>query len=213
MILTIVLFLILAFFTWRLTRTSYNPLAHWLNSGANNAEVTQESELGRLLETANRYFMERKWKAAEKAYVKVLKHDHKNMTAFRRLGLVYSYLHEYEDAAECCEYVIKRQPTAVDLQNFATVLYHQKQIEPAITMMQRALELEPSLSRYIGLARLYEAEGEDDKQLQALLAAHEVARGDATATRLITHWYRSHGRDGQAQAWAQGSEAAHSSQS
>lgn len=201
MIWAIGIFLALAIVTWRLIRTSYNPLAHWLNSGANNAEITQESELGRLLGTANRYFMERKWKAAEKAYVKVLKHDHKNITAFRRLGLVYSYLHEYADAAECCEYVIKRQPTAVDLQNYATVLYHQRQIEQAITMMQRALELEPSLSRYIGLAKLYQAEGEDDKQLQALLAANETSRGDETARKLIAQWYRDHGQESQADSW------------
>ena len=201
MIWPILLFLALAFITWRQTRSSYNRLGHWLNVGSNNAEITQESALGQLLTTANRYFLERKWPAAEKAYLKVLKLDHKNLTAFRRLGLVYSYLREFEDAVECCEYVIKHDPTAVDLQNYATVQYHLKQYDEAIITMQRSLELEPSLTRYVGLARMYAALGRDEKQLEALLAAHEVSRDDQIAISLIVQWYQKHGQVEQVGAW------------
>lgn len=201
MIWVIGIFLLLAFITWRQTRSNYNRLAHWLNIGSNNAEVTQESALGQLLVKANRYFMERKWPAAEKAYLKVLKLDHKNMTAFRRLGLVYSYMRNFEDAAECCEYVIKHDPTATDLQNYATVFYHLERFDEAITTMQRALELEPTLTRYVGLARMYAALNRDEKQLEALLAAHEVSRDDQMAISLIVQWYQKHGEHEQAGAW------------
>ena len=148
MIWATLVFVGLAIITWRIAHTSFNGLAHWLNAGSDNTEVTQESEIGKLIATADRYFAERKWLAAEKAYLKVLKADHKNMAAFRRLGMTYSYLHNYIDAADCIEFVIKHDPTAVDFQNLATVLHHQDKLSPAIEAMRRSLETGRRLVRF-----------------------------------------------------------------
>lgn len=201
MIWPTIIFLVLAAITWRIAHTSFNGLAHWLNAGADNAEVTQESELGKLILTADRYFAERKWLAAEKAYLKVLKADHKNMAAFRRLGMTYSYLHNYDDAADCLEFVINNDATAVDFQNFATILHHQNKLVEAIEAMRRSLELEPSLTRYVSLSKLYAAKGDSQSQIQALLAAHEVERHDINTIKMIIDWYKHHQDMDQSKAW------------
>jgi len=175
--------------TWSLCRTGYNQIAHILNSGADNSAVTHESELQRLLDTAGRYFDERKWTAAEKAYLKALKMDHKNLVAYRRLAMVYSYLHNYEDAIECLELVMRRETSATDLQNYATMIYHTGDTDKAIAALDRAIELEPTLSRYVAQAKLCSLSGADDRQLESLLAAYELDRSNHAVVTMISQWY------------------------
>ena len=172
--LEIVAFGVVAFITWRIIRSSYNQLAHYLNAGMDNEAITHESQLERLLAAAARYYDERKWVAAEKAYLKVLKLDHKNILAYRRLGMVYSHLHNFEDAAECFELVAKAQNTASDWQNLATVLYRQKHYEEAITAMEKANGMEASVSRLLALVKLYEVTERTEKAREALQAAHQL---------------------------------------
>lgn len=167
-------FSIVALLTWRIIRSNYNQFAHYLNAGMDNEAITHESQLERLLAAAARYYDERKWVAAEKAYLKVLKLDHKNILAYRRLGMVYSHLHNYEDAAECFELVAKAQNTASDWQNLATVLYREKQYERAIEVMEKANALEVSTSRLLALAKLYEVTGQTRKAGDALQAAQQL---------------------------------------
>lgn len=178
----IVAFILVALLTWRIIRSSYNQLAHYLNAGMDNEAITHESQLERLLSAAARYYDERKWVAAEKAYLKVLKLDHKNIQAYRRLGMVYSHLNNFEDAAECFELVAKVQNTASDWQNLATVLYREKHYDEAITAMEKANGMEASVSRLLALARLYEATGQNGKVEEALRAAHQLDP-DSTAVK------------------------------
>lgn len=166
-------FSIVALLTWRIIRSNYNQFAHYLNAGMDNEAITHESQLERLLAAAARYYDERKWVAAEKAYLKVLKLDHKNILAYRRLGMVYSHLHNYEDAAECFELVAKAQNTASDWQNLATVLYREKRYERAIEVMEKANTLEVSTSRLLALVKLYEVTGQTSKAGEVLQAAQQ----------------------------------------
>lgn len=194
-------FLILSLITWRITRSSYNQLAHFLNAGLDNEAITHESQLERLLVAAARYYDEGKWPAAEKAYLKVLKLDHKNLTAYRRLGMVYSHLKNYPDAQECFEIVIKATPQAADWQNYATVLFHAKQYPVAADAMQRALDMEPTLSRFLALARLYELMNQPTQQFEALAAAHEVSPADSSVMLLLARWHEQHGNEAHATRW------------
>jgi tetratricopeptide (TPR) repeat protein len=82
--------------------------------------------------------------------------DHKDIQAYRRLGMIYSHLHNYEDAAECLEMVAKSQKNAVDLHNLATVQFHNKRYYLAIDALSKAIEIEPSVSRLLALAKLFE---------------------------------------------------------
>lgn len=185
MIGVVVLFIVIAGICWRIFQTSYNPLAHFLNSGANNDETMQESELTKLLDTANSLYQSRNWISAEKAYLRILKFDHANLLAFRRLGLIYTYMHNYTDAAECLELVIKSDPTAADYQNYATILHHAKKLPDAIRAMQRSLTLEPSLNRALSLAKLYAEVGDKQKQYEAARAAAEISPSDPAVVELL----------------------------
>ena len=199
----IIVFVLFAVVSWRLSRSNYNQLAHFLNSGADNSIVTHESELGRLIETAERYFKERKWGPAEKAFLRVLKLDHKNLTAYRRLAMIYSYSRNYSDAQECLELVMQRETTAADLHNYSTILFHAKQTDKAIQAMEQAIELEATVPRYIALSKLYVVQHQPHKQLEALLAAHELDRQDTAIVQAITHWYTVHNQPQQAASWKQ----------
>lgn len=173
--LELVAFILLAVLTWYIIRSSYNQLAHYLNAGLDNEAITHDSQLKRLIASAGRYYDERKWMAAEKAYLKVLKLDHKNIQAYRRLGMVYSHLHNYEDAAECFEFAVKSQNSASDWQNLATVLYHEKRIEEAINAMEKANSIETSVSRLLALARFYDMAGQPDRVRQSIVKAQELS--------------------------------------
>ncbi len=200
-LLPILIFVIFAIVTWRLSRSTYNQFAHFLNSGADNSAVTHESELQRLLDTAERYYSERRWPSAEKAFLKVLKLDHRNLTAYRRLALIYSYLHNYDDARECLELVMQRETTAADLHNYSTILYHAKQPGRAIQAMEQALELDQSLVRYTTLAKMFALTQQPQKQLEVLLAAHEFDRSSRTVVEAIVQWYRAHKDVERAKEW------------
>lgn len=183
----LVVFIALALLTWRIIRSSYNQLAHYLNAGQDNEAITHESQLKRLLVAAGRYYDERKWVAAEKAYLKVLKLDHKNIQAYRRLGMVYSHLHSYEDAAECFEFVVKANGSASDWQNFATVLYHIKYYDQAIAAMEKANDLDTSITRLLALAKLYEVTNQTE-QVGLVIQKAQALNPDSPAVAK----YRAH---------------------
>src|SRR6266571_4788203 len=73
------------------------------SSATGLAPAQVSPQLTRLVEYANRLYSERKWLAAEKAYLNVLKHDHKNITAYSHLGIIYSAQKNLADAIECFE--------------------------------------------------------------------------------------------------------------
>ena len=183
MIYELIAFVICAFLTWRLTRSSYNQLAHYLNAGLDNEAITHESQLERLLASAGRYYDERKWLAAEKAYVKVLKLDHKNTAAYRRLGMVYSQLKNYEDAAECFEIAVRARATAADYQNLATVYYHLKRYHEVQTSLQKSIAIEPSMSRYMALAKVQGILGNAAGRDETLRAAHRLDPNSAAVAQ------------------------------
>ncbi|MBP9827161.1 tetratricopeptide repeat protein [Candidatus Saccharibacteria bacterium] len=201
MIYSFLAFGIVAFITWRITRSSYNVFAHFLNAGLDNEAVTHESQLNRYLASAERYYDERKWLAAEKAYLKVLKLDHKNLTAYRRLGLVYSHLKNYADATECYELVVKRRPTAADWQNYATILFYQKKYHEAADALDRSIEMEPTLARFIALARVWRSLQEHLKQFEALAAAHEFEPDNKAVMQLLAKYHEERGDTAQAKRW------------
>lgn len=185
MIITFGIVIILGLITWRITQSSFNPMAHFLNSGANNDESMQESELTKLLDTADSLYQNRNWLSAEKAYLRVLKFDHSHLFAYRRLALIYTYLHNYVDAAECLELVIKNDATATDLQNYSTILQHAKRNPEALEAMQRSFTLEPTVTRALSLSKLYAKLGDPSKQFEALQAAVEIDPNDQNVITML----------------------------
>lgn len=178
-------FVLCALITWRLTRSSYNQFAHYLNAGLDNEAITHESQLERLLASAGRYYDERKWLAAEKAYVKVLKLDHKNTAAYRRLGMIYSQLKNYEDAAECFQIAIDARATAADWQNLATVQFHLKNYPSVEVSLKKSIAIEPNVSRYLALAKVQGILGDEAGRTASLLEAKQLDPDSAALARAL----------------------------
>ena len=74
--------------------------------------VSHDSRLESLLEIASRYYAEKNYLASEKAYLKVLKVDHKNSLAYSRLGFIYSHFGQVDDAIDCFQIVADNYPNS-----------------------------------------------------------------------------------------------------
>ena len=79
-LLFILTFLLLSKYRIRLIDSAVDSLAI--------LPVSHDTRLESLLEIAGRFYAEKNFLAAEKAYLKVLKVDHKNSLAYSRLGFI-----------------------------------------------------------------------------------------------------------------------------
>jgi tetratricopeptide (TPR) repeat protein len=117
---------------------------------------------------ADRLFTEKRWLAAEKAYVTVLKLDHKNLTAYSHLGIIYSTQKNLPDAIECFQIAVRLRPSAATHQNLATAYYENKNYIKSISAYEKSIMFEASASRYIGLSKAYKKVGNSDRVIASL---------------------------------------------
>ena len=115
------------------------------------APKRSSAHLTQLVTYADRLYSERKWLAAEKAYLSVLKADHKNVTAYIHLGVIYSTQKSMEDAIECFAIATRLRPTATSYQNLALAYYDNHNYIKSIATYEKAIMFEPNATRYIGL--------------------------------------------------------------
>ncbi|MBW4061473.1 tetratricopeptide repeat protein [Candidatus Saccharibacteria bacterium] len=123
---------------------------------------------------ADRLFAEKRWLAAEKAYVNVLKLDHKNLTAYSHLGIIYSTQKNLADAIECFQIAVRLKPTASTHQNLATAYYENHNYIKAISAFEKAIMFEASASRYIGLSKAYKKVSNLEGVVTSLEQAHAL---------------------------------------
>ena len=90
MLIEVIFILVIFMVAVLATVSKRNGLIDGLISNLSSAPPSQDVALDTLLDTAGRYYAEKNYLAAEKAYLKVLKVDHKNSLAYSRLGFVYS---------------------------------------------------------------------------------------------------------------------------
>jgi tetratricopeptide (TPR) repeat protein len=110
-------------------------------------------QLARLADYADRLFGERKWLAAEKAYLNVLKLDHKNLTAYSHLGIIYSTQKNLPDAIECFQIATRIQPSGITFQNLALAFYENRNYIKSIAAFEKSIMFEPTAQRYVGLSK------------------------------------------------------------
>lgn len=120
---------------------------------ASLAPRRQTPQLARLAEYADRLFGEKKWLAAEKAYLNVLKLDHKNVTAYNHLGIIYSTQKNLADAIECFQIASRIRPAGATFQNLAMAYYENRNYVKSIAAFEKAIMFEPSAQRYVGLSK------------------------------------------------------------
>lgn len=113
-------------------------------------------KLKQLWSITNKAIKGKKYLAAEKALISILKIDHKNSAAYNRLGIVYAKQKNLEDAQECFEIASTLAPSPSNLHNLGLIYYELRKYEKAAIAFERAIDLEPSTSRYIAYAKSFQ---------------------------------------------------------
>ncbi len=131
-------------------------------------------QLDAAMNYANRLYAERKYLAAEKAYLEAIKLDHKNVAAYSRLGKIYSALNNFADAVECSQIAAQLSPNAQTYSNLGTAYFENKNFIKAIASFEKSIMLEPSAGRYIGLGRIYQRMQSHAKAIAAFEKAVEL---------------------------------------
>ena len=150
-------------------------------------------QLSRLVEYANRLYAERKWLAAEKAYLNVLKQDHNNLTAYSHLGIIYSTQKNLPDAIECFEIAARLKPGAGSYQNLGLAYYENHNYMKAVAALEKANMFEPSASRYVGLAKAYSRLKDHDRMIASYERATQLDPSERFQ-KLLREAYREAGR-------------------
>lgn len=143
-------FLVVAL-AWLVLRRQLGALEHGTPLALAPKKV--HPQLAQLTSYANRLYAERKWNSAEKAYLNVLKLDHKNVTAYTHLGIIYSTQKSMADAIECFTIAARLQATGSTLQNLALAYFDNKNYMKAIATYEKSIMMEPTAQRYVGLGK------------------------------------------------------------
>jgi tetratricopeptide (TPR) repeat protein len=131
-------------------------------------------QLAGMLDYAARLAAERKYVAAEKAYLGVLKLDHKHTAAYIALGGIYIAGRNYPDAIECYLIATQLAPTAGHYQLLGQAYYDNGNYIKSIAQLEKAIMFEPSAVRYFVLARAYSKIANYYKAVGALEHASEL---------------------------------------
>lgn len=138
---------------------------------------------------ADRLYEEHRYLAAEKAYLAVLKLDHKNLMAYNRLGIIYSVQKNMADAIECFEIATRLKPSPTTYLNLGLGFYENHNYIKAIAAIKKAIMFEPSAQRYIALAKAYNKITDNKSMIVALenAVALEPSRTNLTLLRDAYH--------------------------
>jgi tetratricopeptide (TPR) repeat protein len=185
----ILLVLLISFITLGAIIYRKNAFATFLVNNLSATPPSQDVALETLLEIAGRYYAEKNYLSAEKAYLKVLKVDHKNSLAYSRLGFIYSHLGNTEDAIECFTIVADTYPNAASYHNLAMMYFKNRDFNKSAEALEKSLSMEMHFSRLINLARIYRAMNKFDLQLQTLKKAHELEPENLEAMQLLAEAY------------------------
>jgi len=151
--------------------------------------VSHDARLDSLLEMAGRYYAEKNYLAAEKAYLKVLKVDHKNSLAYSRLGFIYSHFGQVDDAIECFQIVADNYPNAASYYNLSMMLFKSRKFKRSARALEKSVEMEETPARQVALARIYRVMGLYDKQIKTLLRALELEPDSVSIMQLLAESY------------------------
>lgn len=189
MVAEVILILLISFLTLTAIIYRKNSLATFLVNNLSATPPSQDVALESLLEVAGRYYAEKNYLSAEKAYLRVLKVDHKNSLAYSRLGFIYSHLGNIDDAIECFKIVADTYPNAASYHNLAMMYFKNRDFNKSAEALEKSLSMEMHFSRLINLARIYRAMNKFDLQLQTLKKAHDLEPNNLEAMQLLAEAY------------------------
>jgi len=131
-------------------------------------------QVTQLIDYADRLYAEKKWLAAEKAYLNVLKLDHKNVTAYSHLGIIYSTQKNLADAIECFEIATRLKPSGGTYQNLGLAYFENRNYMKAVAVFEKSIMFEPTAGRYVALSRGYKKISDTQRSIEALEKATEL---------------------------------------
>ena len=131
-------------------------------------------KLLQLTQYADRLYAEKKWVTAEKSYLEVLKLDHRNVTAYSHLGIIYSTQKQYDDAIECFQIAAQIKPSAYTYQNLGLVYYENRNYIKSVAAMEKAIMFEPTANRYVAISKACRKLADPGRVVQALEKAAEL---------------------------------------
>jgi len=161
--------------------------------------VSHDARLDSLLEMAGRYYAEKNYLAAEKAYLKVLKVDHKNSLAYSRLGFIYSHFGQIDDAIECFQIVADNYPNAASYYNLSMMLFKSRKFKRSAKALEKSIEMEETSARLVALARVYRVMGSYEKQIKILKRALELEPESVSIMQLLAESYIHEGMKDEAE--------------
>ena len=144
---------------------------------------------------ADRLYDEHRFLAAEKAYLAVLKLDHKNLMAYNRLGIIYSAQKNMADAIECFEIATRLRPSSMTYLNLGIGFYENRNYIKSIAAIKKAIMFEPSAHRYIALAKAYSKITDTRSMIEALEHAVELDPSRSNLTLLRDAYYQAGKKD------------------
>lgn len=189
MIFEVILVLIIFFLT---ILAVVNKRSVLIDSIVGNLSVnppSQDETLDNLLDIAGRYYAEKNYLSAEKAYLKVLRVDHKNSLAYSRLGFIYSHLGNNEDAIECFKIVAETYPNAASFHNLSMMYFKTREYQKSADALEKSLSMEMHINRLVNLARIYRIQNKFDKQLTTLKKAIELDPKNIEIMQLLAESY------------------------
>lgn len=140
-------------------------------------------QLNELAEYADQLYHEKKFMSAEKAYLKILKMDHKHVVSYRRLGLIYSAQKNYDEAIESFQIAVHLEPTTLNYFNLGVAFYENSNYIKALAMLEKGLIFGAS-------ADVYHAIGKTQLKMNHLgkaVEAFEKAAASKATKIFLTH--------------------------
>lgn len=190
MILILVLFLVLVYVTI-LSLTKPRRFARLFSIRTfSQAVETNDSLAQKTKVLADQYYKEKNFLAAEKAYLKILKTEHNNWSAYNRLGLIYSHLNNMADAIECFTIAADLKSTATLFYNLSMIHFKNRNFADAAKNLEKSLELEPNhITRMLALARTYRILDKYDQQVELLTKINLLSKNNVDPLILLAEAY------------------------
>lgn len=189
MIFEVVLISIVVIFTILAVVKKRSSVVDNIVSNLSANPPSQDETLDNLLDIAGRYYAEKNYLSAEKAYLKVLRVDHKNSLAYSRLGFIYSHLGNNEDAIECFKIVADTYPNAASYHNLSMMYFKTREYQKSADALEKSLSMEMHINRLVNLARIYRILNKFDKQLSTLKKAIELEPKNVEIMQLLAEAY------------------------
>ena len=179
MIVELILITLAGVVCWMLLRHGDSLMSSSIMSFMTGKPISHDERLERLKTLADRYYSEHKYIPAERAYLRILRLDHRNTHAYNRLGFIYTQLNNAPDALECFKIVAEQRPSAAHYHNYAMALFKNRGFTQAAAMLIKANAIDKTQARLISLARIYRILGDYEKQAATLEEALDMQEGDS----------------------------------